>query len=68
MSHYTINIYFGEDNDLSEWEAINKGWRKDVYVFINESIFNLNVYTPTRLLQDFEFIFRLLFSKNQSSK
>lgn len=49
-----LNIYFSADTDLTEYEAINKGYRLDVYVKIDENIFNLRVYTLIRLQQDFE--------------
>ena len=49
-----MNIYFSMDTELSEYEAINKGYRVDVYAAIGKDIFNLKVYTLTRLQQDFE--------------
>ncbi|MBD5144218.1 MAG: hypothetical protein HDT22_11570 [Ruminococcus sp.] len=49
-----ITIYFSLDDELSEFEAINKGYRNDVYAVIDKKIFQLNIYTPIRLIQDFE--------------
>jgi len=49
-----ISIYFSEDTEVSEYEAINKGYRIDVYVKVRENIFNVSVYTLTRLQQDFQ--------------
>ena len=49
-----INIYFSVDSELSEYEAISKGYRVDVYVEINGPIYNLRIYTIIRLQQDFE--------------
>ncbi|MBR4342259.1 MAG: hypothetical protein IKP88_06105 [Lachnospiraceae bacterium] len=49
-----FNVFFETDSELAEWEAENRGWRNDVYVAINDDIFRLNIYTPTRLLQDYE--------------
>jgi predicted PilT family ATPase len=54
MPSHSIDIFFSSDTELSEWEAINKEWRNDVYVFYNDFMFQLNIYTPVRLLQDFE--------------
>ena len=49
-----IEIYFSEDNELTEYEAINKGYRNDVYIKINMNIFKVNIYDSVRLIQDFE--------------
>ncbi len=49
-----IIIYFSEDSDISEYEAINKGYRKDVFVTIEKNIYNLNVYSMNRLQEDFK--------------
>ena len=53
MQKSSIEIFFGMDTELSEWEAINKGCRSDVYVLYNGVLFKVNVYTPVRLVQDF---------------
>ena len=47
-------IYYSMDTELTEYEAINKGYRVDVYAVIGEDVYNLRVYTLTRLQQDFE--------------
>ena len=47
-------IYFSEDSELSEYEAVNKGYRHDVFVKMNQSIYHVFVYTLIRLQQDFE--------------
>ncbi len=49
-----IQIHFGNNSELAEFEAINKGYRLDVYVIISESTYNLSVYSLMRLQQDFE--------------
>ncbi|OPX41849.1 hypothetical protein CLHUN_42810 [Ruminiclostridium hungatei] len=49
-----FNIYFSDDSELEEYEATSRGYRSDVYVKINGSIFNVNVYAMIRLQQDFE--------------
>lgn len=54
MSNSSIKIFFSSDNELSEWEAVNKGYRCDVFVFYEGSLYCLNIYTPVRLIQDFE--------------
>ena len=47
-------VYFGADDELSEYESVSRGWRQDVYVFADNEWFQLNVYEPVRLVQDFE--------------
>ncbi len=49
-----INIYFLDNSELAEYKAINKGYRVDVYIKINDRIYNVRVYTIIRLQQDFE--------------
>jgi len=49
-----IKIYFSSDSDLTEYEAISKGYRHDVFVKINQSMYNVCIYTLNRLQQDFE--------------
>lgn len=54
MEESGIEIYFLSDDERSEWEAVQKEWRNDVIVYCNDSFFQLNIYTPLRLTQDFE--------------
>lgn len=49
-----INIYFLYDTELSEFEAIEKGYRLDVFVKIGNDYFNLRVFDIVRLQQEFE--------------
>lgn len=49
-----INIYFMDNTELSEYEAIQKGYRLDVFVKVNNQYFNLRVYDIIRLQQEFE--------------
>lgn len=49
-----IKITFEDDTELAEFEAVNKGYRNDVYVTIDKSTFNVAVYSMIRLQQDFE--------------
>lgn len=49
-----IEIYFQDDSELAEYEAINKGYRHDVFVKVNKEIFNVRVYSLIRLQEDFE--------------
>ena len=49
-----INIFFSEDTELSEFEAANKCYRCDVYVKVDNKVYNVNIYNPIRLQQDFE--------------
>ena len=50
----SLSIFFSADTEVTEYEAINKGYRIDVYVKIDENVYNLSVYTLVRLQQDFE--------------
>ncbi len=49
-----FKIYFLYDTELSEYEAIQKGYRVDVFVKVNNQYFNLRVYDIIRLQQEFE--------------
>lgn len=49
-----MEIYFGEKNELAEFEAINRGYRSDIFALVNEEIYRLHVYDIIRLKQDFE--------------
>lgn len=49
-----MTIYFLDDSELAEYEAISKGYRTDIYVEIEDIFYNVSVYTILRLQQDFE--------------
>ncbi|MGE5329542.1 MAG: hypothetical protein ACM3KR_08550 [Deltaproteobacteria bacterium] len=49
-----LDIYFSDDSELAEYESTSRGYRTDVYVKINNNIFNVRVYAMIRLQQDFE--------------
>ena len=49
-----LNIYFLYDSELAEYEASNKGYRTDVFVEVDSSLYNVRIYTLLRLQQDFE--------------
>jgi threonine synthase len=49
-----LNIYFSDDSELAEYEASSRGYRTDVYIRVNNNIFNVRVYAMIRLQQDFE--------------
>lgn len=53
MSNSIIKIYYIYDDELAEWEAVNREWRSDVFVCCNKNMYHLNVYTPVRLIQDY---------------
>lgn len=54
MNINMFQVYFSTDDKLSEWEAVSKGYRSDVYVLCNGLTYKVNIYTPTRLMQDYE--------------
>jgi len=49
-----VEIYFSEDSELSEYEAISKEYRLDIFVRINGILYRVAAYTPLRLQQDFD--------------
>jgi len=50
-----VKIYFLNNSELSEVEALHKGYRGDVYVkTVPDNIYHLHVYDIIRLKQDFE--------------
>lgn len=49
-----ISVFFSEDSDLTEYEAINKGYRTDVFVGIENYTYHLRIYSMIRLQQDFK--------------
>lgn len=53
MFNPLIKIYYACDDELSEWEAVNREWRSDVFVYCNKNMYHLNVFTPVRLMQDY---------------
>ena len=48
----SYSIIFEDDTDLAEYEAINKGYRKDVTVLIDDRRFKLYITDIVRLHQD----------------
>ena len=49
-----IEIFFSEDSERSEFEAICKGYRTDVYVRVENRIYQLSIFTLGRLQSEFE--------------
>ncbi|WP_330441748.1 hypothetical protein [Flavobacterium sp. C4GT6] len=49
-----IDIFCLDNTEYAEFDAVNRGYRGDIYVRINEYYYNLNVYDIVRLQQDFE--------------
>jgi hypothetical protein len=47
-------IYCLYDSDRDNLEALNKGYRSDIYVEIQSHYYHLNIYDIARLKQDFE--------------
>ena len=52
MSNFTV--LFTDNTELAEYEAVNKGYRNDVFVKIQHDYYNLRIYDIIRLKQDFE--------------
>ena len=49
-----LKIYFSDDSELAEYEAIKKGYREDVYVYCEDRVYKMSIYTLIRLQQDFD--------------
>ena len=49
-----IKIFFLDDTTLAEYEAVNKGYRIDIFVEIDEKFYNVRAYSLIRLQQDYE--------------
>ena len=49
-----VEIYFEDNSELAEFEALNKGYRKDVIVQINNKKYRVYITSILRLQQDFE--------------
>lgn len=49
-----IEIIFEDESELAEYEAINRGFRKDVVVKIKDKKYKLYIVDMVRLQQDFE--------------
>lgn len=49
-----MKITYEYDDERTEIEACWKGWRSDIIVEIDGDSFKINVYDPTRLMQDIE--------------
>ncbi|WP_017692558.1 hypothetical protein [Paenibacillus sp. PAMC 26794] len=49
-----IKVFFLEDTELAEYEAISKGYRNDVIVTVSDILYRVHVYDIVRLQQDFE--------------
>ena len=49
-----IEVYFLDDSESAEFEAIQKGYRLDVYIKVEQRYYNVRVYDLIRLKQDFD--------------
>ena len=49
-----FRIIYEDDTELAEFEALNKGYRGDVIVIINEKRYKVYITSMVRLQQDFD--------------
>ena len=49
-----VEVYFGDESELAEWEAGQKGFRSDVYVRATGHLYKVAVYGIGRLHQSFD--------------
>jgi hypothetical protein len=48
-----IQSFCTDNSEYAEFDAVNRGYRGDIYIKIGKEYFNLHVYDPVRLSQDF---------------
>ncbi|WP_437920661.1 hypothetical protein [Sphingobacterium sp. LRF_L2] len=49
-----FKIFCLDDSEYMDFESFYKGYRIDVYVLLSNKYYQLSVYNPTRLIQDFD--------------
>ena len=49
-----LEIIYEDDTELAEFEALNKGYRKDVIIKLGEKKYKVYITSMVRLQQDFE--------------
>lgn len=50
-----MEIYFSENDELTEFEVQQKEYRSDIIVKVGKKLFQPMVITPSRLLSDFNY-------------
>ncbi len=48
-----VSIYFGDDSKAAEMDHFNRCYRSDVFVQIDELLFNVVFFDPDRLVEEF---------------
>jgi hypothetical protein len=54
MRKAEMEVYFSEDNELSELACLDKESRPDIYVRLQGSLYNVHALTIHRLIQEYE--------------
>ena len=49
-----MKIYVSKNDEIYKEEVKNKGWRDDVYVFINNKYYKIFIYEKIRFIQDYD--------------
>lgn len=49
-----MKIVYQNNEERFDFDSMNKGYREDVYVYLENKKYRLSIYTITRLNQDFE--------------
>ena len=49
-----MKIYVSKNDEIYKDEVQNKGWRDDVYVFINNRFYKVFIYEKIRFIQDYD--------------
>jgi len=50
-----VEIFFSEDSEWTEFDIVNKGWRGDIWVKINQDAYHVCAYRLDRLQDDFNY-------------
>jgi len=49
-----VKVYSQDNSESANFDAVNRGYRSDIYVMKENIFFHVNVYDIVRLQQDFE--------------
>lgn len=50
----SFKLYCLDNSELAQYESRSKGYREDIYIYVNGDYYNVFVYDIVRLKQDFE--------------
>ncbi|WP_156305470.1 hypothetical protein [Sphingobacterium endophyticum] len=50
----SFKLYCLDNSELAQYESRSKGYREDIYIYVNGDYYNVCAYDIIRLTQDFE--------------